>query len=727
MMIQLKQFISIILTSMSFHYDLSAAMSVGQDESLILLHPAITITFSHCSEQAIVPRVRMFLNPIGTSGRGVPLNPGKLLHQLMGIIEKNATADPSDRKSDKTPNRFYLCGDAIASLLEAAGLFENHTLIFPYGEASIYMAHHAPSVILGHRSESRSKLPADNRYSLRWDRIYYSKSRYVNREATYRRVFSSVKTGHKTVVFNDGSNGGETYDKKFRDRVRMIQSQLIDGDRIIFINSEDASLAAEYLVDQCGFHIVPWLNPSLAARLQVAVGTTREQVYYLTPHQDKGFNIRPPTQMLVLQKGKPLNGHTSISKFQTPARSSRLVATWKDYFTETIRGATSAESAWAQLIPSLGYLIGLHCSGFWCGPEKDFWHLGYPLSIKDLEEIGAHLQELWKPWNQIWGRITQGISSLGMVPFYSSERFEQCANRILALSQGKNGDRLSVLFTIGIVQPLHLRYYWLHPEVDSKGQLIAYDNELLKRIVREMIPRYLAWRDTEESLRHPPLRDSGVKLGVLCTQRDLMLWGITAMLDPFIHAFVHADSDIFENVQALFPKGAQQSVTRFMLGTSRDPGMLRKLREVDVDGRPTGQWIAQDTIESLLVEMLSRKGSDWEHLGLHPPMEIFQMPLPGKFSEFQRQIFPDSWLSQNLPSMFVDPYFRIAELNYKLTSMGYDFSEWARHVMCRDPRLYLNNTTYSFDNAGFQHEVFTGWFPFQKAFPELLNRLKSAS
>ncbi|MBI4388473.1 MAG: alpha/beta fold hydrolase, partial [Candidatus Omnitrophica bacterium] len=367
-------------------------------------------------------------------------------------------------------------------------------------------------------------------------------------------------------------------------------------------------------------------------------------------------------------------------------------------------------------------------------PELDLEHLKAPelIGSQQLEEIGNQLRTYWnkRGWNESAGRIDLWISSLGDygVGFVPVGDFDQIEERIDFLTHGGSFEgRLLVEWVKGVGLVSHLRYYG--PHIEKEG-VRPVDNELLVKTVREFIPKVLVLSRIHEFKLPPPTANYQGKRPKF-TFRDLMLWGLSVMLDPTIHdmrfGLIAEEGNGYHTplfAREFWPKGATQSIPDHLLR------MFTDLYHVDSKGKPTSQSISREEIEELLAEVLvksetNQNGRSWFiNRGLRPPRTLVAQTLLMyglTYNPFSGSIIHD--ILKSPERAFRDPFLMLALPDRELSKSARERLKQYR------TRLNSKSTRERFDAlypnpAKFQQEVFLGWKPFQKVFPGLRARME---
>ena len=268
-----------------------------------------------------------------------------------------------------------------------------------------------------------------------------------------------------------------------------------------------------------------------------------------------------------------------------------------------------------------------------------------------LRALGNGVRAVWaeKGWEGNPGAYLSLIPQKRILPsFY---RFQKIVDQLLSKVPG---DRRLSLWAQGVALVSHLEYEGTHEGQDASGRDILIDNELLTDVVRELIPLVLSLTE-EESARALPV-SPGYEGDQSYNTRDLLLWGLTVMLDPLLH-----DTDLGQ-VETLvddqpWAQGAEKSMEYFL------KRMLTGLEYAD--GKP----VDDKDVQRLLLEILSVSEQQWLAKGYRSPrlfvMKNIIASLQAATEAAEPQALADKILLAAL-SEDIQPYFKRANISADL-------------------------------------------------------------
>lgn len=200
------------------------------------------------------------------------------------------------------------------------------------------------------------------------------------------------------------------------------------------------------------------------------------------------------------------------------------------------------------------------------------------------------------------------------------------------------------LWTLGVMIVAHARTHGpTFDDIDNKK--VIYDAEALVPIVREFIPLLLSWKKEEQDQLIPLVNPNGGEQNqeIIPTQREMMLWGLAVMLDPYVidEKSGHNDPD-HQHIKDYWHK------------------MFKDLKEVDENGVPTNRTIEPERIEVLMEQMRSMVRT-WDEKGMWMPDDVSINHLKGF-------LFPDRILLFSKPArkprIYLDAMYNITARSF---------------------------------------------------------------
>jgi|GEM_PF-3892301 len=391
----------------------------------------------------------------------------------------------------------------------------------------------------------------------------------------------------------------------------------------------------------------------------------------------------------LLKRIRTIERRTGRSRAEVRAETS-VAQEWVRLLTQDLDHFDDPESAWSKALKdAMGYLLW---SVRFSGDSFPKWYLKVPrfpddLTQDDILAIGEGVTRYWR--NRGWDVSDFHYKTIFLPQSSSSsaQDYRAAEQKKILLERGNLEELLVRDWLNGVSQAVNLRWVGVH--LEEKGQR-PVDNELHVDTVRRFIPLLLTWRKTSHS-ELPPLKPGyqGVPPGV--TIDDLMLWGLTVMLDPIIH-----DTDVKKFYTGQAAMVAMMEIWKG-LGRESVPEYLRRMlvdiKQVDADGNSMERIIPREEIEALLTEALSRGTQDWDRLGFRSPWTFVVASMRDYEPILKRE-------SVKLP-------FRTPPLNLVFRfSSAFDREARERHGTWRDKDVEWHFVSKYYDRELAQKEIF---------------------
>ena len=407
---------------------------------------------------------------------------------------------------------------------------------------------------------------------------------------------------------------------------------------------------------------------------------------------------------------------------------------WVRQITKTLDTFNDPLLAWdGYLRWVLQYLVGMidqkgKAAYFQTFPTASLYIGGLPPAEKlqdaQIEKIGDSLRIYWKRrgWENKIGGLNAYMALLGEYDLNTPlKTFRSIEHRINLLIKGNLEEQLLGYWVKGVDLVLHIRHF--SPHIERSG-ILPVDNELLVAVARQFIPLLLAMPKKFED-KTPPVASGyqGDMLGL--THRDLMLWGLSIMLDPSVHDFDHGlifdvDRHTSKLGREIWPGGPRESIPYYLLR------MLTDLDRVDGKGRKTGKKISKEEIENLLAEMLVKNQDRhfWKKKGMRSPWGIASPGLLSNGILGDSAPMPFHTILNSRQRALRDPAFMLA-----LTpgALNRETRKYLRERMYFEDmpvrrQTFLNNPDLM---ANFQRTIFMRSKAFRRAFPGLKNQVSA--
>jgi len=272
------------------------------------------------------------------------------------------------------------------------------------------------------------------------------------------------------------------------------------------------------------------INFELPVVVETNTGTkTITTVYRLNDTIIEGVSGKNPIKVT---DGEFISAITNVRPGRKISKSNHAMAAEAiikalDALPRTGSSVQDAENAWNKLQLNLIHLMGFRTK------EKDKDQLIDGLKIDDDQQwrqLGNALRGYWKKqgWANSFGNINPYLATIN-TSLSSFKLFESAEKKVQLLLEGGNlYDRLQGYWANVVGMALHNRYYGAHIE-EEEGQWRIIDNEFLAETGHQFIVDYLAWEKLPREEKNKLL--AGTKY-IPDEFDDLMLWGLTALLDP---------------------------------------------------------------------------------------------------------------------------------------------------------------------------------------------------